>query len=66
MIDPIKYKLVGGPFHGRKFEDRPLAPLLSVRNGGEETHYYRFLEMRGNRYYVYVYVNACSDVALVS
>jgi len=60
----IKYKLVGGPLHGKKFDREPLPPLLIVTNGDGESHYYRFNEMRGNRYYVYTWINECGEVKL--
>lgn len=61
----IKYKLVGGPYHGQVFYDTALPPLLYVY-GPEGEHYYKFNEMRGHNYYVYTFVNACGTVDLVS
>lgn len=61
----IKYKLVGGPLHGKKFDSDVLPPLLLVSNGnGEKAEYYRFNEMRGNRYYVYTWINECREVRI--
>lgn len=59
----VKYKLVGGPLHAKRFfHSENLPKLVMVKNGTGEVHPYIFVEMRGLNYFVYNYVGDIANI----
>lgn len=59
----IKVKLIGGPFHARRyFFDSNLPKVVFFQNG-EHSGHYAFSEMRALNYFTYNYIS--DEIAVV-